>query len=57
MEIEPQQKLAVDTTMELDDDEICETCLRKYVKDREHLEVTWIGCDFDDCGKWYHSFC
>jgi hypothetical protein len=61
--IEPQQvqyttqPQYVDTTMEQDDDEICEMCMRKFVEGMEHLDVTWIGCDYEDCGKWYHSLC
>lgn len=46
-----------ENTIEQDDDEICEKCMRKFVEGKEHLEITWIGCDYDGCSKWYHSFC
>lgn len=58
--IEPQpvyQHIAADGLGEEDDDEICEICKRKFVQGREQEILTWIACDNDDCGKWYHSFC
>ena len=60
MVYEPQQvpqQFTSDPTIEQEDDEICEMCMRKFVEGKEHLDVTWIGCDYEECGKWYHSLC
>jgi hypothetical protein len=23
----------------------------------ENQDMTWIGCEYPECGKWYHSHC
>ena len=59
--IEPMQQIygnfSSEAGIEQEDDEICEKCMRKFVEGKEHLEITWIGCDYDGCSKWYHSLC
>ena len=39
------------------DDEKCFSCGNHFVKGKENQDMTWIGCEYQDCGKWYHSFC
>ena len=40
-----------------DDDEKCGQCGNHFVLGKENQDMTWIGCENQDCGKWYHSHC
>ena len=37
------------------DENKCQECGCTY-DDDEHPEA-WIGCDNDDCGRWFHYWC
>jgi hypothetical protein len=52
------KKEEIDLQAKIDEEEICEKCKKRYLENAEpDLYVTWIGCDYNGCGKWYHSFC
>ena len=34
---------------------ICQECGAEY--DEDEFQDAWIGCDNDECGRWYHYWC
>jgi len=44
-------------TMTGDDNDICDSCGSHFVAGRLTEEMFWIGCDYLDCGKWFHTHC
>jgi len=42
-----------------DDEEECARCGSRYAlnQEQEGVEMTWIGCSYEECGKWYHQVC
>ena len=37
------------------DENICQECGANY--DEDDFQDAWIGCDNDDCGRWFHYWC
>lgn len=42
-----------------DDEEECAHCGSRYAQhtDQEGADMSWIGCSYEECGKWYHQVC
>lgn len=40
-----------------EDEEKCSECKAHFAPGFENRDMTWIGCEFQKCGKWYHSVC
>lgn len=41
-----------------DDEEECARCGSRYaLTDQEGADMSWIGCSYEECGKWYHQVC
>lgn len=41
-----------------DDEEECARCGSRYAQtDQEGADMSWIGCSYEECGKWYHQVC
>ena len=37
------------------DEDICQECGANY--DEDDYPEAWIGCDNEECGRWYHYWC
>lgn len=42
--------------MEQEDEDICDKCHQRNLEN-EPTDMFWIGCDFQECGKWFHTKC
>lgn len=42
-----------------DDEEECARCGSRYAQhaDQEGADMSWIGCSYEECGRWYHQVC
>lgn len=41
-----------------DDEEECALCGSRYAQQAENgADMSWIGCSYETCGKWYHQVC
>lgn len=42
-----------------DDEEECAHCGNRHAphNDNDGADMQWIGCENEDCGKWYHQVC
>lgn len=38
------------------DNDICSICNSHYIKDRND-DIFWVQCEYEECGKWYHTHC
>ena len=39
------------------DSEKCEQCGFHFVQAMLDHDMEWIGCEYENCGKWYHIYC
>ena len=42
--------------LEQEDEDICDVCHRRNLDDDPN-DMFWVGCDYTECGKWYHTKC